>query len=206
LGAFSTAASTNDGNWLLRHQRKVVFPCHRERGHVLAARQVSAAPGRWRNDSGCGLWLRPGCESIQRSWPPRGGVSAKLAGLAAAYLQQDVPTKSFLDVDEVAVYDGIWACASLLHVAETDQPRAWAGLWRALKPGGVVYASYKLADGPQANERLDELGRPFTDATEARVARWLQGLRDVAGVDTWVTGDLRPGQAQAWLNVLAHRR
>jgi SAM-dependent methyltransferase len=133
-------------------------------------------------------------------------ASAKLAGLAAAYLQQDVPTKSFLDVDEVAVYDGIWACASLLHVAETDQPRAWAGLWRALKPGGVVYASYKLADGPQANERLDELGRPFTDATEARVARWLQGLRDVAGVDTWVTGDLRPGQAQAWLNVLAHRR
>jgi SAM-dependent methyltransferase len=132
-------------------------------------------------------------------------ASAELAKLAAAHLQQDVPTRSFLDVDEVAVYDGIWACASLLHVAAADQPRAWAGLWRALKPGGVVYASYKLGDGPQANERMDELGRPFTDADAACVAAWLRGLPSLGKVDTWITGDQRPRQQQAWLNVLVRK-
>jgi len=133
-------------------------------------------------------------------------ASAELAKLATAHLQQAVLTRSFLDVYEVAVFDGIWACASLLHVAASDQPQAWARLWRALKPGGVVYASYKLGDDAQAAERMDALGRPFTDATEARVAGWLQGLGDVARLDTWVTGDQRPDQNQAWLNVLVVRQ
>jgi hypothetical protein len=69
----------------------------------------------------------------------------------------------------------------------------------------VVYASYKLGDDAQAAERVDALGRPFTDATEARVAGWLQGPSDVAQVETWITGDQRPGEIQIWLNVLVHK-
>lgn len=78
-------------------------------------------------------------------------------------------------------------------------------MWRALKPGGVVYASYKLGDGPQANERLDELGRPFTDADAACVVGWLQGLLGLGPVDTWITGDQRAGQNQAWVNALVRK-
>jgi len=69
----------------------------------------------------------------------------------------------------------------------------------------VVYASYKLGDGPQANERMDELGRPFTDADAACVAAWLRGLPSLGKVDTWITGDQRPRQQQAWLNVLVRK-
>jgi hypothetical protein len=58
------------------------------------------------------------------------------------------------------------------HLAASDQPQAWARLWRALKRGGVVYASDKLGDDAQTAEWVDALGRPFTDATEVRVAIW----------------------------------
>jgi SAM-dependent methyltransferase len=144
-------------------------------------------------------------------------ASPELAALASAHAGIPVRMMGFLQLGDDTgaasfdgqfdgLFDGIWACASLLHVAASDQPQAWARLWRALKPGGVVYASYKLGDDAQAAERVDALGRPFTDATEARVASWLQGLGDVARVDTWITGDQRPDQNQAWLNVMVTRR
>ncbi len=136
-------------------------------------------------------------------------ASPELAALASAHAGIPVRVMDFLQLGDDAgaagfdgLFDGIWACASLLHVAAADQPQAWARLWRALKPSGVVYASYKLGDDAQAAERVDALGRPFTDATEARVASWLRGLGDVARVDTWITGDQRPDQNQAWVNVL----
>jgi SAM-dependent methyltransferase len=133
-------------------------------------------------------------------------ASPELASLASAHAGIPIKVLDFLSLSTEATYDGVWACASLLHVAAADQPQAWAGLWLALKPCGVVYASYKLGDESQAPERVDELGRPFTDATEARLASWLQGLVEVAQVETWITGDQRPGQSQAWLNVLVARR
>lgn len=69
----------------------------------------------------------------------------------------------------------------------------------------MAYASYKLGDDAQPSERVDSLGRPFTDATEARVERWLSALPDVAHISTWVTPDQRPGEGQAWLNMLVQR-
>ena len=90
---------------------------------------------------------------------------------------------------------------SLLPVGRGEQPEAWRRLWRALKPGGVAYASYKLGQG----ERVDEAGRAFTDANEDRLSEWLNPLQGIARVEIWQTTDQRPGQAQTWLNALIHR-
>jgi SAM-dependent methyltransferase len=164
-------------------------------------------------DAGCGSG-RDALAFRQRGYAVEAfDASAELAALASTHAGIPVRVMGFLQLGDDAgaagfdgrfdgLFDGIWACASLLHVAAADQPQAWARLWRALKPGGVVYASYKLGDDAQAAERVDALGRPFTDATEARVAGWLRGLGDVARVATWITGDQRPDQNQAWVNVL----
>lgn len=135
--------------------------------------------------------------------PELAQLAAQHTGLPVAtvdVLQLQGPTSLGLPAD--ARFDGLWACASLLHLPEVDQPRAWQTLWALLAPGGVAYASYKLGDDAQPSERVDTLGRPFTDATEARVARWLSDLPDVAQISTWVTTDQRPGEGQAWLNML----
>jgi len=125
-------------------------------------------------------------------------ASPEMARLASAHTGIAVRASSFLNLEEVHRFDGIWACASLLHVSPSQQPEALARLHRALKPGGVLYASYKLGNG----ERTDAQGRHFTDADQDRLIQWIQDLKDAELVDTWITGDAQPGHSEQWLNAL----
>jgi SAM-dependent methyltransferase len=50
-------------------------------------------------------------------------------------------------------FDGLWACASLLHVPERDVPATLAEFERVLADGGVTLVSLKVAGGP--GERVD---------------------------------------------------
>ncbi|MEY4765496.1 MAG: hypothetical protein RI907_2169 [Pseudomonadota bacterium] len=124
-------------------------------------------------------------------------ASAELAKLASSHLQQSVTVRSFLDVHEVAVYDGIWACASLLHLPQADVPLALHKLWTALKPQGVLYVSFKLGDGERTQGP-----RHFTDVTEARLSQWMRELPDLGHTDIWLTQDQRPGRDEQWVNGL----
>lgn len=165
-------------------------------------------------DVGCGSG-RDALAFAQRGYQVTAfDASPELAQLAAQHTGLPVGTADVrhlhdataLGLQAGTLFDGIWACASLLHLPEADQPSAWQRLWALLKPVGVVYASYKLGDEAHPSERVDNLGRPFTDATEARVAHWLRGLPHVAQISTWVTADQRPASEQAWLNVLVQRQ
>lgn len=98
-------------------------------------------------------------------------------------------------------FEGIWACASLLHVAEADLPEAIARLARHLVPGGVLYMSFK----PGAGTRIKD-GRRFTDMTEARLGALLDACPALAGCEMWRSADRRPNRAgETWLNALARR-
>ncbi|MFD1692220.1 hypothetical protein ACFSHR_13950 [Azotobacter chroococcum] len=99
-----------------------------------------------------------------------------------------------------ALYDGIWACASLLHLSPAEMPEALARLWRALKPGGVFYCSFKLGQGER-----EQQGRQFTDADEARLGAWLATLDAVADIQFWRSADRRSERSEQWLNALIRR-
>lgn len=45
--------------------------------------------------------------------------------------------------------DGIWACASTLHLPREDMLPTLQQFWRVLKPGGVLYISVKKGEGEQ---------------------------------------------------------
>ncbi len=128
-------------------------------------------------------------------------ASPELARLASELIGQTVATRTFDHVDEMACYDGIWACASLLHLREHEVPGALGRLWVALKPEGVFYLSFKLGEGERTHN-----GRHFTDATETRLKSWLPQLGDVESVEYWITKDLRPDrQEESWLNAVIRR-
>lgn len=127
-------------------------------------------------------------------------ASPALAGLASEHLGQPVAVRRFAEVEETALYDGIWACASLLHVPPAEMPETLARLWRALKPGGVFYCSFKLGLGER-----EQQGRYFTDADEARLSTWLAPLEQVANIQCWRTADARPERGEQWLNGLIRR-
>ena len=79
-------------------------------------------------------------------------ASVELATLASNFLDQAVLVRTFDEIDEVAYYDGIWACASLLHLPLSEILGALNRLWKALKPGGVLYLSFKEGEGEREKD------------------------------------------------------
>ncbi|WP_420134735.1 class I SAM-dependent methyltransferase [Rhodopseudomonas sp.] len=88
--------------------------------------------------------------------------SPQMAAQAAQRLGRDVETLLFHQLDADALYDGVWANACLLHVPRNELGGVLARIWRALKPGGWFYASYK---GGEAEGR-DKLARYYNYPTE----------------------------------------
>jgi superfamily II DNA or RNA helicase/HKD family nuclease/SOS-response transcriptional repressor LexA len=127
-------------------------------------------------------------------------ASADLARLASAHCGFEVAARTFAEVTEVEAYDGIWCCASLLHVPAAEMASILRGLWRALRPRGCLYLSFKLGAG----ERADG-GRDFTDTDEVTLRGWLDSLPHVAAIETWITEDQRPDRFERWINALVVR-
>jgi SAM-dependent methyltransferase len=127
-------------------------------------------------------------------------ASATMVRLAAGHTGLQVRRMGFAEVAWREAFDGVWACASLLHLSAAELPHAIACLRRALKPGGVFFASFKLGEG-----RRFANGRWFTDldAPESRKLLSSAGLDVLA---TEITEDLRPDrQGELWLSALARR-
>ena len=124
-------------------------------------------------------------------------ASPALATLAAHYCGFEVGVRTFADVVEVDAYDGIWCCASLLHVPAPELPECLVRLWRALRPGGCLYMSFKFGTGER-----EHAGRRFTDANDTTLRGWLAPLSLVSSIETWLSEDKRPERSDTWLNSL----
>lgn len=87
---------------------------------------------------------------------PTDGVAA-IAAKATARLGKPVRVMRFDELDAVSRYDAIWASASLLHVPRGDLTDIIMRVHRALRPGGLHFASYKGG----GHEGRDRFGRYF---------------------------------------------
>lgn len=143
--------------------------------------------------------------------------SKEMCRQASAYLGQEVQCRRFEEIDEKEVYDGIWACASLLHVPYELLPKVIARLIAALVDGGVLYASFKYGGDKMEGER-EAGGRYFTDLTEEGWKKVLEeaeeemkgsesGSKKLEMVECFVTGDVREGRGgEKWLNVVGRKK
>jgi SAM-dependent methyltransferase len=101
--------------------------------------------------------------------------SPEMAAIASKHLGRSVETLLFDDLDEDEAYDGIWANACLLHVPRPELADILARIWRALKPAGYFFASYKTgeADGRDTLNRYYNYPSPeWLRATYAEAGRW----------------------------------
>lgn len=120
--------------------------------------------------------------------------------LASEYIGQEVRHIRFEELDYESAFDGIWACASLLHVPSVELPQVLGKLTRALKEDGVMYASFKYGDFE--GERN---GRYFCDLTEEK-AEELFTVGGLKVVKMWITGDVREGRGdEKWLNTILRK-
>ncbi|EOI5728860.1 class I SAM-dependent methyltransferase [Cronobacter malonaticus] len=125
----------------------------------------------------------------------------ELVALARAHCGLPVKEMTFSELDAVERYDGIWCCASLLHLSHDELPNAMQKLSAALKPGGVWYLSFKYGEGER-----EQQGRHFTDMNEARLTTLLAAFPELSPQALWVTQDKRPERREQWLNGLLVKR
>ncbi|WVJ46056.1 class I SAM-dependent methyltransferase [Pantoea agglomerans] len=186
-------------------------------------------PGAHILDAGCGSGRDVKAFSEMGFIVEAFDASAELVALARQLSGKPVAQMRFQDVDAVERYDGIWCCASLLHVSKAELPGVMTKLTMALKPGGVGYLSFKHGHGEREKD-----GRRFTDMDVAGLQKLIDGVNTLGGEilttnkigvkseagseDTavkrfaleidkiWQTGDVRIGRGdEVWLNAIIRK-
>lgn len=126
-------------------------------------------------------------------------ASPALAARASVLIGETVMVRRFDEIDFIEIFDAVWACASLLHVPSAELSATFRLLAKAVRDGGIIYASFKAGNG----QRRDQNGRHFTDMTEGVLASHLSEIPTLQLLATWHSCDQRPGRAsETWLNVL----
>jgi 2-polyprenyl-3-methyl-5-hydroxy-6-metoxy-1,4-benzoquinol methylase len=126
-------------------------------------------------------------------------VDASVGYAEEAFKRTGVPVKvmRFQELDYESAFDGIWACASLLHVPRIELIEVLNRLSKALRPSAVIYVSIK--EGTE--ERFDENGRYFNDMNEVTFREQILQTASLRVVKLWLTTEGVPG-TQGWLNAI----
>lgn len=154
-------------------------------------------PGARILDAGCGSGRDAKAFSEMGYEVEAFDASAELVELARQHTGLPVKQMRFEDITEVERYEGIWCCASLLHVTLPELPGVMTQLSEALKPGGVWYLSFKYGSGEREKD-----GRRFTDMDEAGFAEVLSELSGIEVMECWQTHDQRPERDDSWINLV----
>lgn len=124
--------------------------------------------------------------------------SLELCKFASMFTGVEVKHMYFQDLSEVNVYDGIWACSSILHLPWEELKDVMNKMVLATKKGGIIYTSFKY--GMYEGERK---GRYFTDMTEEKFKLFLREVPGLKLKELWVNADVRAERRdEKWLNLI----
>ena len=128
--------------------------------------------------------------------------SEQLCRIASKYTGIKVRQMLFQELDEKEKYDGIWACASILHLPKKQLREVLENMYAALKSEGWIYTSFK--HGKFEGERN---GRYFTDFTTDTFKEFIHDMHGLKIEEHWITGDVRPGRGEEkWLNLIMQKK
>ena len=124
--------------------------------------------------------------------------SKKLCEFASHYIGQDVINSTFQDFKSNIKFDGVWACASLLHLPYEELKKVMKNISTMIKLEGYFYLSFKYGDFE--GERN---GRYFTDMTEEKFKELIKDMKEYKLIEKHITEDVRAlRENEKWLNVI----
>ncbi|WP_426416761.1 NUDIX domain-containing protein [Aestuariirhabdus sp. LZHN29] len=128
-------------------------------------------------------------------------ASEPLAKLAQNYLGCHVQVSNYQELSGKACFDGIWACASLLHCPEHQIYSVFSRCVDALRSRGVFYFSFKSGVSP----RVDSRGRFFNDYTLTKAKNLIARFSELTVIDVWEEEKPLRGANQYWINGLVRK-
>lgn len=127
--------------------------------------------------------------------------SEEICRFASGYTGIPVRRMLFQELSVENIYDGIWACSSILHLPYNELEGVLIRMSHALKEKGIVYTSFKY--GTFEGKRN---GRYFTDMTEEKMDRLLCETSVFHTEEQWISTDVRPGREnEKWLNIILRK-
>ncbi len=127
--------------------------------------------------------------------------SKELVDKASRLTGIEVRFESFYELAELNQYDGIWACASLLHCERKRLHEVLEKILKALKVNGICYMSFKYGEGDRYKD-----GRQFTDMDESQAQNLLKNFDNILLLQQWITIDKRPDHNEDWLNIVFQKQ
>lgn len=127
--------------------------------------------------------------------------SEELCKLAEIMTGKEVLHLRFEELDFKEVFEGIWACASLLHISEEHIDFVLEKVIQALKPGGILYMSFKYGTFEGFRNH-----RYFHDYTETTMKQLLDRHPGISLEKMWTSTDVRDDRMEEkWLNVIVRK-
>ena len=121
-------------------------------------------------------------------------IASEVSGVKASLLR-------FENLEFIEEFDGVWACASLLHAERENLSGILIKVNNALKPNGILYMSFKY--GKTSGERN---GRFFTDMTEDDIPFLCNKNNGFKVREYYISSDVRPERSnECWLNIIAQK-
>ena len=122
-------------------------------------------------------------------------ASIEMVKRAQEFAGSDILHLDFSQISFENTFDGIFACATLLHIPKEELPDVLMKVHVALKENGVFYFSFKYGDFNGMRN-----GRHFTDLNQESLKELLAPL-PFEELENWESTDNRPGrQDEKWLN------
>lgn len=123
-------------------------------------------------------------------------LSAEMVKYASELTGINVKQMSFEYLTITNKYDGVWACASLLHIPNKKLSESIQKCINTLKQNGVLYCSFKYGE----ENHTDDNDRKFTNMTEQTIEKYIPNNTEI--INIWTTKDVRKDKQQKWLNAL----
>ena len=127
-------------------------------------------------------------------------ASEEMCDLASIHIGQDVLHLSFAEMDFNQVFDGIWACASLLHVPSDEMDMILAKVIKSLKINGILFLSFHY--GEYEGERD---GRYFTDYRMKTLKELIGRYENLEIIDIDKCDDSHGDNDAEWIYALIRR-
>lgn len=153
-------------------------------------------------DAGCGSG-RDSLYFLEHGYQVTAIDAAKnLAQLAEDLIAQPVLKMKLQDLDYKSKFNGIWACASLLHLQSDKMQQVLKKFAAALVTEGIIYISLQYGEGEEFKN-----GRFFNYYTEKSWLKLMQEIEELEVLKLWKTDDKREDRSgKRWLNVLLQKK